>query len=397
MQAQTDGWICRQLQAITLCTPPKFERKVLDNGELNSAIFVDTRSSQPFLPPSVFVYLMNDSGNRPLRKWMTLRGEEGEVVFDWMTGRLPCGLEYGSFQRAFDKQGVRIHERSWLVSAGETNRIEVVGAAYEADWSDFEPTLSRIVRTLGFGGEPIVEAVPARTFTDEQILKLVFQLHGNNGEIIEGLNTIANERAVVWVRMCQLWAAAKESRDPTADYFEEALMIIAMVDETVSNLDQFASDQLKTAELHPSMLNVVVSVLVTKPSSDELKPVLDGLHAISRRVAPGTIHSLMAVYNDAPGDRAKDVAAHGIQAWLAGKHLILRDEARKNGGVVNVSHPTLAAAVTEIVAGGDIARNQMTSALQRVDQVLRDGSPDDRLNAEAERAVMLHVLERIPR
>jgi hypothetical protein len=291
MQAQTDGWICRQLQAITLCTPPKFERKVLNNGELNSAIFVDTRSSQPFLPPAVFVYLMND----------------------------------------------------------------------------------------------------------EQILKLVFQLHGNNGEVIEGLNTIANERAVVWVRMCQLWAAAKESRDPTADYFEEALMIIAMVDETVSNLDQFASDQLKTAELHPSMLNAVVSVLVTKPSSDELKPVLDGLHAISRRVAPGTIHSLMAVYNDAPGDRAKDVAAHGIQAWLAGKHLILPDEARKNGGVVNVSHPTLAAAVTEIVAGGDIARDQMTSALQCVDQVLRDGSPDDRLNAEAERAVMLHVLERIPR
>src|SRR5690606_15345374 len=109
----------------------------------------------------------------------------------------------------------------------------------------------------------------------------------------------------------------------------------------------------------------------------------------------GKIHTLMAVYNDAPGDRAKEVAAHGIRAWLAGKHLILRDEARKNGGVVNISHPTLAAAVTEIVAGGDIARDQMTSALNKVDQVVKDGSPDDRLNAEAERAVMLHVLERL--
>ncbi len=402
-RAEKDEWSRRQLRSVELFTPPGWERRILAGGAPDSATYVDTRSPRLALPPGVIVSLLTDPRARTLEDGVTevlarrAPGVTNEKTVRRAAGRLPCGLNFASAERTYEGKGSAIHERYWLIDCGENRRVAILGASLEADWPAFEPTLKRMVETFGPAGPTPAGGVPARTLSDEQILAAVRQLNGTEAEAKAALRTVGAERGVVWARMCQLWAEAKAKGDRDAEYYPEALQIVALVDEVRPSMAEFAADPLKTAPLKPAILEAVLSILVTRPTDDELAPVLDGLHLVAPGAEPGIVGSLIAVRAKAPDDRAKTVAAYAIQAWLAGKHKLLRDATRKNGNVVDVTHPTLAAAVAEIVGGGEVALAQMRDALPRVEESIRNGSPDDRGNAEAERAVIAHVRAKLTR
>ena len=66
--------------------------------------------------------------------------------------------------------------------------------------------------------------------TDAQIPAVVIRLNGNDTAVAVGLRTVGEERGAIWLCLCELWAGVKPRGNRDAEYFPEALMIVAVTD-----------------------------------------------------------------------------------------------------------------------------------------------------------------------